>query len=135
MARGVGRTGQYCASSMTNEREKPASLDELDARLRKARAEADETAGRAPRPAHATSGLGFALRIGVELVGGLIVGGGLGLLLDRWLGTTPWLMVLFFLLGAAAGFLNVYRTVTGLGHSIGYRPGGKDKNGDDRPGS
>lgn len=120
---------------MTNEREEPASLDELDARLRKARAEADEAAGRAPRPQGATSGLGFALRIGVELVGGLIVGGGLGLLLDRWLGTAPWLMVLFFLLGAAAGFLNVYRTVTGLGYGVGYGTGGTNDKGDDRAGS
>jgi len=115
---------------MSNEREKPGSLDDFDARLRKARAEADETTGRAPRPERTTSGVGFALRIGVELVASLIVGGGLGLLLDRWLGTTPWLMLLFFLLGAAAGFLSVYRTVTGLGQSIGY----PKKNGDDRPG-
>ena len=86
------------------------------------------------RAQRGTAGLGFALRIGVELVGGLIVGGGLGLLLDRWLGTTPWLMVLFFLLGAAAGFLNVYRTVTGLGHGVGYRTNKTEKNGNDRPG-
>ena len=119
---------------MTNEREKPASLDEFDARLRKARAEADEKAGRTPGQQGAKSGLGFALRIGVELVGALIVGGGIGLLLDRWLGTTPWLMVVFFLLGAAAGFMNVYRTATGLGQSVGYRPSGPKKNGNEGPG-
>jgi ATP synthase protein I len=118
---------------MTNEREKPASLDELGARLRKARAEADETAGRTPRPAEATSGLGFALRIGVELVGALIVGVGIGILLDRWLGTTPWLMLVFVVLGAAAGLLNVYRTATGLGQGVGYRPSGTKKNGTERP--
>lgn len=119
---------------MTNEREKPASLDEFDARLRKARAEADEAAGRTPRPQGAKTGLGFALRIGVELVAALIVGGGLGLLLDRWLGTTPWLMVVFFILGAAAGFVSVYRTATGLGQSVGYRPSGAKKSEKDRPG-
>lgn len=118
---------------MTNEREKPASLDEFDARLRKARAEADETAGRTPRPKGGTSGLGLALRIGVELVGALIVGGGIGLLLDRWLDTTPWLMLVFFLLGAAAGFMNVYRTAMGLGQSVGYRPSGTKKNGNGPP--
>lgn len=119
---------------MTNEREKPASLDELDARLRKARAEADEAAGRTPRPERETSGLGLALRIGVEMVGALIVGCGIGLLLDRWLGTAPWLFLVFFVLGAAAGFLNVYRTATGLGQSVGYRPSGTKKNGNERPG-
>jgi F0F1-type ATP synthase assembly protein I len=34
-----------------------------------------------------------------------------GRLLDRWFGTSPWLMVAFSLLGLAAGALNVYRTV------------------------
>jgi ATP synthase protein I len=118
---------------MTNERDKQASLDDLDARLRKARAEADEAAGRKPQPGRETSGLGLALRIGVELVGALIVGCGIGLLLDRWLGTTPWLFLLFFVLGAAAGLLNVYRTAVGLGQSVGYRPSGTKKNGDHRP--
>lgn len=52
---------------------------------------------------------GFGLRAGVEVVSALIVGVGLGLLLDRWLGTWPWLFLVFFVLGAAAGVLNVYR--------------------------
>jgi ATP synthase protein I len=34
---------------------------------------------------------------------------GLGFALDRWLGTWPWLFLVFFVLGAAAGVLNVYR--------------------------
>ncbi len=66
------------------------------------------------------SGVGMALRIGTELVAALIVGVGLGLLLDYWLGTAPWLLVVFFFLGAAAGVLNVYRTASG----IGLGPGG-----------
>lgn len=52
---------------------------------------------------------GFGLRAGVEVVSALIVGVGLGLILDRWLGTWPWLFLLMFCLGAAAGVLNVYR--------------------------
>ena len=39
----------------------------------------------------------------------LIVGVVLGLGFDRWLGTSPWLFLVFFVLGAAAGVLNVYR--------------------------
>ena len=31
------------------------------------------------------------------------------LLLDRWLGTWPWLFLLMFVMGSAAGILNVYR--------------------------
>jgi ATP synthase protein I len=55
---------------------------------------------------------GFGLRAGVEVVSSLIVGVGLGLILDRWLGTWPWLFLLMFCLGAAAGVLNVYRLFT-----------------------
>ena len=54
-------------------------------------------------------GLGF--RAGVEVVSALAVGVVIGLLLDRWLGTGPWLLILFFAVGSAAGVLNVYRLV------------------------
>ena len=49
------------------------------------------------------------LRISAELIGGVVVGGGLGWLLDKWLGTFPWLFIVFFLLGSAAGMLNIVR--------------------------
>lgn len=52
----------------------------------------------------------FAFRIGVELVSALVVGAGIGWLLDRWWGTKPFLLILFFFLGAAAGIVNVFRT-------------------------
>ncbi|HET9904655.1 MAG TPA: AtpZ/AtpI family protein [Xanthobacteraceae bacterium] len=55
------------------------------------------------------SAFGFALRAGIELVAGLVVGGGIGWLLDAWLGTGPILLVLFFFLGAGAGISNVFR--------------------------
>ena len=35
---------------------------------------------------------------------------GLGLLIDRWLGTSPWGFFIFFVFGLVAGVLNVYRT-------------------------
>jgi len=110
------------------ERKEPSSLEELNARLRKAREEADDAAGRSRPAADTRSGLAFAMRIGVELVATLIVGGGIGLLLDRWLGTTPWLMLVFFILGAAAGLVNIYRVMAGLGQSVGY--GHKENGGD-----
>ena len=42
----------------------------------------------------------------------MLVGGFLGWELDRWLGSGPWLFVLFLFLGLAAGFWNVYRIAT-----------------------
>jgi ATP synthase protein I len=54
--------------------------------------------------------LGQALRLGVELVAGVAVGGFIGWAFDRWFGTAPLMMVVFLGLGAAAGIMNVMRT-------------------------
>ena len=54
------------------------------------------------------------LRIAVELVAAIAVGTGIGIVLDRWLGTSPLMLIVFFLIGTAAGFLNVYRTAQEL---------------------
>jgi ATP synthase protein I len=48
-------------------------------------------------------------RMSTELVAGVIVGAGLGWLIDRWLGISPWGLIVFLLLGFAAGVLNVMR--------------------------
>jgi len=56
-------------------------------------------------------GLALASRVGLELVAATVLGAGLGYGLDRWLGTGPWLLVVGVVLGAAAGFLAVYRLV------------------------
>ena len=51
------------------------------------------------------------LRASAELIGGIVAGGLIGWYLDKWLGTQkPVMFVLFFLLGAAAGILNVVRS-------------------------
>jgi ATP synthase protein I len=50
------------------------------------------------------------MRLSAELVGGVVVGFLLGWLLDRWLGTSPWGLIVFILLGFAAGVLNVMRS-------------------------
>jgi ATP synthase protein I len=101
------------------ESEKPPELAGLEARLKEA--EARQAAAVKP-PDERGKGLALAFRISAELVGGLIVGVGIGWLLDRWLGTKPWLLIVFFLLGSAAGLVSVMRTVSGMGHGVGYRP-------------
>lgn len=62
--------------------------------------------------ARATTASGYArgFRLSSELVAGVLVGAGLGWLLDRWLGISPWGLIIFLLLGFAAGVLNVMRS-------------------------
>jgi ATP synthase protein I len=56
------------------------------------------------------SGYARGFRLSSELVAGVLVGAGIGWLLDRWLGISPWGLIVFLLLGFAAGVLNVMRS-------------------------
>ena len=102
--------------------DKPDPLEGLAARIAEAK-------GRRRTPAEEGGSrdeptgrfLSMAMRIGVELVAALVVAMAVGWLLDRWLGTRPWLMIVFFFLGSAAGIMNVYRAVNGLGLAPGYK--------------
>ena len=54
--------------------------------------------------------MGNAFKLGTELVAAVGVGTIIGFILDSWFGTKPWLIIVFFFLGSAAGILNVIRT-------------------------
>ena len=58
--------------------------------------------------------MGAGMRIAVEIVAAVVVGSALGLVLDSWLGTKPWLFLLFFFLGIGAAFMNVIRVAKEL---------------------
>ena len=64
----------------------------------------------------------MAFGIATHMLAGLGVGAAIGYYLDAWLGTSPWMLGLFFFLGAAAGALNTYRMATGMGMAMGYVP-------------
>ena len=53
--------------------------------------------------------MGNAFKLGTELVAAVAVGTIIGFILDALFGTKPWLIIIFFFLGAAAGMLNVIR--------------------------
>jgi ATP synthase protein I len=55
------------------------------------------------------SALGKALRLSTELVAGVFVGGLIGWFLDRWTGLSPLFLIIFLLLGIAAGIMNAVR--------------------------
>jgi ATP synthase protein I len=54
--------------------------------------------------------MGSAFKLGTELVAAVAVGTIIGFILDTWFDTKPWLIIIFFFLGAAAGMLSVIRT-------------------------
>ena len=59
-------------------------------------------------------------RVATELLAGLIIGAGIGLMLDNWIDTEPLFLIIFFLLGGIAGIYNLWRQVSGQGLKIGY---------------
>ena len=61
------------------------------------------------RPTADPSAIARGFRLSTELVAGVLVGAAIGWLLDRWLGISPWGMIVFLLLGFTAGVLNVMR--------------------------
>ena len=66
--------------------------------------------GSASPPSTDMSGFARGMRLSAELVGGVVIGFILGWLFDRVLGTTPWGLIVFLLLGFVAGVLNVMRS-------------------------
>jgi ATP synthase protein I len=102
--RGRGENG----SRPPDEAALSARLQRLDERLRQSGA-GRPTEGAGARQGADPSAMARGFRLSTELVAGVLVGAGLGWLLDRWLGISPWGLIVFLLLGFAAGVLNVMR--------------------------
>ena len=56
------------------------------------------------------SSIGTAFKLSTELVSAVAVGTIIGFILDNTFGTKPWLILIFFFLGSAAGMLNIIKT-------------------------
>ena len=94
-------------------------LQDIDRRIAKMQGDRDDAAK--PSRTALPVGMGAILsRVATELVAGVMVGAFMGWVLDRWLGTSPLFLVLMFFLGASAGMLNVWRTMSGRGMATGY---------------
>ena len=85
------------------------ALDKLKSRIEKAKKEAEPVPVKEDR---SLNKLGKVFNVGVELVSGVFVGVGCGLFIDWAFGTSPWGLISLFILGSAAGLLNVYRALT-----------------------
>jgi ATP synthase protein I len=56
-----------------------------------------------------SSALARGLRLSTEFVAGILVGAAIGWLIDRAIGSSPWGLIVFLLLGFGAGVLNMMR--------------------------
>ncbi len=92
--------------------ERPGPLtSDLAARI--AQAQGERRVAEDPAAASVTnnmSGWNRGMRLGTEFIAAVLVGAGIGYLLDLWLKTGPWLMLVMLLVGFAAGVLNVVRS-------------------------
>ncbi|MSP20669.1 MAG: hypothetical protein EXQ93_03940 [Alphaproteobacteria bacterium] len=111
----------FVAAQMTDDRPPqpgapPPDLGDFGNRLRRAQGQ-NEPVGPQETGAGGVNakGMGAAFRIATELIAALVVGAGLGLLLDRWLGTRPILLLVFLALGMASGIFSAFREAKRMG--------------------
>src|SRR5262249_30121527 len=111
----AARRGAATDGRPMSEGEPSNRSNDFDERLRRVRERApgEEKAACGERSQTGTA-FAFACRIAILLVAALLVGGGIGWLLDHWFGTTPLFLIIFFFLGAGAGMLNVFRAAKEL---------------------
>lgn len=95
--------------------ERPLTKEPLDERRRRLAKALDVEHGRRQesdadgRPRGSTSSYGVAFRLASEFVAAVLVGAAIGWGLDRFVGTSPWGLIAFLLLGFVAGVVNVMR--------------------------
>jgi ATP synthase protein I len=111
----------------------PPELSELQSRIAAAREKEEAKTRPDPAKRAMSSGYGMALRLAIEMVAALGVSVFLGLWIDGKLGTAPLFMIIFLIMGMGAGFINVYRAVSGFTHGSLRGPvqdrRGRDDNG------
>ena len=91
----------------------PERKDDFDTRLAAAR-EKQASKFRPKQSAASMSGAAVGFRIAIEILAAIAVGVGIGLALDLWLGTKPWMLILFCILGFGGAMANVMRTAREL---------------------
>jgi len=102
-----------------------ARLQRLGERLGQHKADRPSDSEPGQRPTSDPSAIARGFRLSIELVAGVLVGAAIGWLIDRALGLSPWGMIVFLLLGFAAGVLNVMRAAGVLPGSNLDPPGSK----------
>jgi len=105
----VDSRDQDTGSRSTDEAAVSARLRRLGERLDRIGSSRSKDAGAAPGPRADTSGFARGFRLSTEFVAGVLIGALVGWLIDRWLRTSPWGLIVFLLLGFGVGVKNVMR--------------------------
>ena len=120
MADNSGDRSKPAGKISTDERaEFERRLSDLDSRLDKAqdqRPAEDQGDGRG-------RAMGYGLRIATDIIASVLVGAAIGWYLDQWLGTQPVMLLIFIVLGLAAGARNVIRTYRAMSAEYGTNTG------------
>jgi len=100
---------------------------QLNRKLEDRRAVEEKTARKSQS---SSSGYAQAMKLSSEFIAGVLVGAGIGWVVDQWFGISPFGLIVFLLLGFAAGVLNVLRSA-GVVEQADVRAGsGNDVRGD-----
>lgn len=100
-------------------------LSDLEEKLGKVKAQREADAHANLDAEMRGRGMAYGMRMAAELVAAVIVGGVIGWGLDQGLGTKPWFFLLFFLLGFAAGVVNVMRAYERMQREFKSKTGGR----------
>ena len=101
----------------------------FDERLRKAKGKAAARNPHRAPPDQDRGALGMAWRISIELAVAIGVCAAVGFGFDQWLGTSPWIMLVFLFLGFGAGIRNVYRATQAMTEDAADSAGEQDRRG------
>ena len=88
------------------------SEDQFKTRLKIAKNKAKSR--KSSKNTESSSSMGAAFKMSTELVSAVVVGTIIGFILDNWFGTKPWLILIFFFVGVAAGIYNVVKSAKNM---------------------
>lgn len=92
-------------------------LDELDARLKMAKAQYEKD--NVPAAKAYSKEMNLGIRAFMEMIGVLLGSGLMGWALDAYFKTAPTMLIIFVILGIATAFFNLYKLSKNLGTAIG----------------
>jgi ATP synthase protein I len=114
MAEGTNGNGNGDRDTSPDEASLSARLGSLDRRLSEIRGNrkigTDQPGGQGEDGAARVSAMARGLRLASELIAGVVVGAAIGWGIDHLLSTSPFGLIVFFLLGFAAGVVNLVRS-------------------------